>query len=224
LQLAQTQYFDKIKAPRVGKLLGAARVVSGNISQPEGDKLKLESGIIGVKDGFVEYPDDVQGDMKQFFVLEKQLATNILELLGYTLTEEEKKKFMELPTESFLAFLSYSQGLEYMDQGMYTLADAQFENALKEDPGFGLARMAKSEAEGLYDYTGEIEPAASLENAIQVETATGAAQPEGGLQILELRDVLGFQPDASTDAGDNPHTDPVVGTGHVTIIGIFDEP
>jgi len=177
-----------------------------------------------VKDGFVEYPDDVQGDMKQFFVLEKQLATNILELLGYTLTEEEKKKFMELPTESFLAFLSYSQGLEYMDQGMYTLADAQFENALKEDPGFGLARMAKSEAEGLYDYTGELEPAASQENAIQDETSTGAAQPEGGLQILELRDVLGFQPDASTDAGDNPHTEPVVGTGHVTIIGIFDEP
>lgn len=225
LELSKSEYFDKTKAPRVGKLIGASRVISGQLTQENNDELKLESGIIGVKDGFVDYPADVEGDLNKFFELEKQLARNIFDALGYKLTPEEEEQFMKLPTQSFLAFLSYSLGLEYMDQGMYSLAEAQFNDALKEDPGFALAQRAKSEVSGLSTYTGEVEPAGILEEALF--EAYYAQQPgspaTGGSGIRQLQSTLGWQPDAAEDEGDNPHTEPVVGTGRVTVIGNFDE-
>jgi uncharacterized protein (DUF2164 family) len=128
LGITQSDYFDQARVPRAGKLLGAKRVISGQLSQPEGDELKLESGVIDVVDGFVEYPDNVEGQLGQFFRLEKELAANILENLGYPLTPELRAELEKLPTDSFLAFLSYCLGLEYVDQGMYALAEAQFGN------------------------------------------------------------------------------------------------
>ena len=224
LELSKSEYFDKSKAPRVGKLIGASRVVSGQLSREENDDIKLESGIIGVKDGFVDYPGEVAGELEKFFDLEKQLARNIFSTLGYQLTAEEEEQFMELPTQSFLAFLSYSLGLEYMDQGMFSLADAQFADALKEDPGFALASQAKAEVSGLSTYSGEIEPAVELEESLfEVYFAQQAGGATSGGGLRQLQRTLGFQPDAAQDEGDNPYTDPVVGTGRITVIGNFDE-
>ena len=181
LELSKSDYFDKAKAPRVGKLIGASRVISGQLSREDNDDLKLESGIIGVKDGFVDYPADVEGNLDKFFELEKQLARNIFDALGYALTPEEEEQFMELPTQSFLAFLSYSLGLEYVDQGMYSLAEAQFDDALKEDPGFALAKKAKTDVTGLSTYSGEVEPAGVLEEALfEAYYAQQAGSPTTG--------------------------------------------
>ncbi len=222
LKLTRSEYFDKDRVPRVGKLVGAARVVSGQLSQEESDEIKIESGIIGVKDGFVEYPGDVEGDLQKFFMLQKDVARKILERLGYELSPEEEEELLEQPTNSFLAFLSYSLGLEYMDQGMFSLAEAQFDNALKEDPGFELAEKAKSQVVGLSDYNGEIEPPSEFEERAAMY-ARSVTTVETGQSLRSLRNTLGFQPDRGEDEGDNPHTEPVVGTGSVTINGSFDE-
>jgi tetratricopeptide (TPR) repeat protein len=223
LEMTKSEYFDQTRVPRVGKLLGAAKVVSGQLTQTKENDLKLESGIIGVKEGFVDYPDDVVGQLDQFFSLEKELATNLYSALGYKMTSEEEAEFMELPTQSLLAFLSYSLGLEYIDQRMYSLAEAQFDNALREDPGFNLAANAKAEVRGLSNFTGDVESIEKLEKDITLSISSGEGARETGKGLRELQDALGFQPDTGEDEGDNPYTYPVVGTGSVTVIGTFDE-
>jgi tetratricopeptide (TPR) repeat protein len=223
LGITQSDYFDQARVPRAGKLLGAKRVISGQLSQPEGDELKLESGVIDVVDGFVEYPDNVEGQLGQFFRLEKELAANILENLGYPLTPELRAELEKLPTDSFLAFLSYCLGLEYVDQGMYALAEAQFDNALKEDPNFALAKQARESVKGLSDYDGQVEPINQLDQMLLSFLSMGEVGAETGASLRELQNVLGFQPEAGQDEGDNPYTQPVVGSGSVTVIGSFDE-
>ena len=223
LEISQSEYFDKSKAPRVGKLLGAARVISGQLSQPEENELKLESGIIGVVDGFVDYPDDVGGKLDQFFRLEKELARNIFDVLGYKLTPEQEKELAKLPTESLLAFMSYCLGLEYMDQGMYALAEAQFENALREDPDFTLAKRARENVAGLSDYDGQVESIGQLDETLLSFISLGEIGVESGYGLKELQNVLGFQPETGQDEADDPYTQPVVGSGRVTVIGNFDE-
>jgi len=221
IQLTRSEYFDKDRVPRVGKLIGASRIVSGQLSQQE-DEVVIESGIIGVKDGFVNYPDDVEGDLQRFFALQKNVARNILSTLGYELSPEEEEEFLAQPTNSFLAFLSYSLGLEYMDQNMYSLAQAQFDNALKEDPGFELAVKAREQVVGLSDYTGEVEPPGEIvEDFALYASAVTSAQT--GQSLRAIQTILGFQPDIGEDEGDNPYTLPVVGSGNVTINGSFDE-
>lgn len=223
LELTRSEYFDKDKVPRVGKLVGAGRLVSGQLSQPQQNELKLESGIIAVKDGFVDYPADVEGDLNQFFALQDSLAANILRSMGIPITEEIKQKLAERPTESFLAFLSYSLGLEYMDQGMFSLAEAQFENALKEDPNFQMAREAQGQVEGLSDYTGQVEPASQFERDVRTTVLSQTIGIEGGQNLKDLQNTLGFQPDVTTEDADDPYTEPVVGTGKVTVTGNMDE-
>lgn len=223
LGISQSQYFDQSRVPRAGKLMGAKRVIAGQLSQPEGNDLKLESGVIDVVDGFVEYPDNVEGKLEQFFRLEKELAANILENLGHPLTPELRAELEKLPTDSFLAFLSYCLGLEYVDQGMYALAEAQFNNALKEDPDFVLAKQARDDVVGLSDYDGQVEPINQLDQMLLSFLSTGAVGAETGAGLRELQNVLGFQPETGQDEGDNPYTQPVVGSGSVTVIGTFDE-
>lgn len=224
INLTRSEYFDKERVPRVGKLLGAARVVSGQLSQEGDDQIKMEPGIIEIKQGFVDYPGDVEGKLDNFFKLQKDLAVNILTSLGYKLTPEEQANLLIKPTDSFLAFLSYSLGLEYADQGMYSLAEAQFDNALKEDPNFELAKKAREQVIGLSDYSGEVEPANVLEQQLfSYVMAGGAGATESGFGLRALQEILGFQPEAGEDEGDNPYTEPVVGTGRVTINGSFNE-
>ncbi len=223
LDLTRSEFFDKERVPRVGKLLGAARIVSGQLNQESDNELKMEPGIIEIKQGFVDYPGDVQGKLDNFFNLQKRLAINILDALGYKLTPEEQTAMLIKPTNSFLAFLSYSQGLEYSDQGMYSLAEAQFDNALKEDPNFMLAKKAREQVVGLSDYSGEVEPTNQLEEQVFAFTKSGGSTIETGMGLRALQETLGFQPEAGEDEGDNPYTEPVVGTGRVTINGTFNE-
>ncbi|NIP42911.1 MAG: tetratricopeptide repeat protein [candidate division Zixibacteria bacterium] len=222
IQLTRSEYFDKDRVPRVGKLIGASKIVSGQLSQEGDDEVVIESGVIGVKDGFVDYPEDVEGDLQRFFALQKNVARNVLSTLGYELSPEEEEEFLAQPTSSFQAFLSYSLGLQYMDQGMYSLAQEQFDNALAADPDFALAVKAHGQVEGLSDYTGEVEPPAEIAEDFAVY-ATSVTTAQTGQSLRAIRMALGFQPDIGEDEGDNPYTLPVVGAGNVTINGSFDE-
>lgn len=223
LEMSQSEYFDKSKAPRAGRLMGASKVIAGEVMQQDDDDIMLESGIIEVRDGFVEYPEGVEGDLDQFFTLQKNLTKNIAASLGYPISEDQSAQLMEPPTESFLAFLSYSLGLEYADQGMYALAEAQFENALAEDPGFALAAQAKNEVEGLSSYDGSVISTGALEQAVVTETTTKRSSDGTGRGLKQLQETIGYIPDRSEEEEDPPYTPPVVGTGTVRVIGTLDE-
>jgi len=222
LEFSESDIADKEHAPRLGKLIGAATVVSGEIKQPEPSELEAEAGLINTSKGIAMYPEGVGGKLEQFFAMEKSLLYNILDEMGYTPTEDEKLRLDSLPTSSFLAFLSYSRGMIYGDQGMYRLAEAEYNAALAEDPQFQAAASAKENVTGLDDYTGEVEPARDIEPDIFGLGQETTHSPEAGNALRVAHGMLGFQADESIpEEGDNPFVPPAI-IGKVTVTGSFD--
>jgi tetratricopeptide (TPR) repeat protein len=226
LQLSQSDLVAAETAPRLGKLMGAGTVVTGELIQPEPEQLHASSGLINTSKGIASYPDEVDGKLQQFFALQKELLYNILDEMGYTPTESERKRLDSIPTTSLLAFLAYSRGLTYEDQGELRLAEAEYEAALREDPQFGAASEALQSVSGLGDYSGSVEPAGQFEQDLFEHAYVAPPEPESGAGLEVTRDVIGFQVDeAAPREGDNPRIHPKI-RGGVTITGTFhpDEP
>ena len=222
LELSSSDLADKQHAPRLGKLLGAATLITGDLVQPETEELSAEAGVIRTAEGIATYPEGASGKLDQFFVIEKELLYNILDELGHTPTEAERVRLDSIPTSSFLSFLAYSRGLTYSDEGMYRLAEAEFNAALAEDPNFSAAARARDQVAGLDGYTGEVEPGSRLETDVYEIAHTEEAEPESGYGLAVTRSILGFQQEESlTSEGDNPFVFPRV-KGKVTVRGTFD--
>ena len=222
LELSQSELTDKQSAPRLGKLIGAATVVTGELDQPSKDELRASAGLISTSKGIAIYPEKVGGELQEFFAMEKKLLYNILDEMGYTPTESEKEQLNKLPTTSLLAFLAYSRGLNYADQGMYRMAEAEFEAAVREDPAFDEAASALQGVSGLGDYHGNVEPARDFESDVFDRAAAEPAGHITGYGLRATRDVIGFHVDkASVGEGDNPEVYPKV-KGKITVTGSFD--
>lgn len=221
LELGQSEMLDIQTAPRMGKLLGAGTVVTGKLSQPEEEQISAEAELVSTSQGVATYPPGVASDLQEFFRLEKELLYSILEELGYQPTAEERERLDSIPTTSLLAFLAYSRGLEYEDQGMYRLAEAEYQAALQEDPSFGAASAALSDVEGLSGYLGEVPPENEFRSEIDDMLDEQPTIQETGRSLKTTRSILGFQVnEADPDEGDNPHVYPPV-KGKVTVTGSF---
>jgi len=222
LELGQSEMLDVNSAPRMGRLLGAGTVVTGELTQPDPNKISAEAELVNTTQGLATYPPGAASELQEFFNLEKDLLYSILEELGYQITEEEREKLDSLPTTSFLAFLAYSRGLEYEDQGMFRLAEAEYQAALQEDPNFGAAQSALADVEGLAGYLGEAPPPGELESQIDEMQPDQPVIHNTGRPVKTTRSILGFQVDeVDPDEGDNPYVSPPV-KGKVTVTGSFE--
>ena len=140
LQLAQSGRVDSATAPRVGRLVGARRLVSGAIGQLPGDKLAVSSRVADVASGgFVGSPVTERTSLDDILDAEKSLAFSIFDQLGVTLTPAEHAAIEQRPTRSLAAFLAYSRGARAEVLGDFTAARAYFRQAVLIDPGFTAA-------------------------------------------------------------------------------------
>ncbi len=226
LELSQSDLVEKQSAPRFGRLIGASTVVTGELDQPKPEDLHATAGLISTAQGMVAYPDEVGGKLKHFFTLEKDLLYNILDEMGYTPTDDERERLDSIPTTSLLAFLAYSRGLEYADQGLNNLAEAEFRAAMQEDPSFREAAEALQDISGLGDYTGSVEPPRQFESELYEFADLQTPEQESGAGLRVTGSVVGFHADETLPReGDNPKVYPQV-RGGVTVTGTFhpDEP
>jgi tetratricopeptide (TPR) repeat protein len=140
LELAQTERVDQATAARVGQLLQAGRLVQGLATIPPQGNTRLEASVI-LGSGEVTSPEAVTGRLRDLMRLEKDLVIAISEQLGYTLSEAERRMILENGTQSLMAFLAFSRGLEAADRGDYVTAAAHFAEAVRTDPDFDMARQ-----------------------------------------------------------------------------------
>jgi len=146
LNFGESGLVDERTAPRVGKLLGAYRLVKGTFFDLTSDKLRIDALVAQTRSGQVDGTTDISGDMKQFFRLEKELVFKILDELKIPITNQERVSILEVPTENFFAFLQYSQGIDYEDKGLYDQAVQSYTSAVQSDPNFSQARSSLSTA------------------------------------------------------------------------------
>jgi len=157
MKLGTTPSFDQVSAPRMGKLMRAGKLIKGSFLNVGEDKFRIDANFIGTQDGEYKQVSNVSGNLSDYFKLEKDLVFNIVDDMGIKLTDKEREDIRIIPTESFLAFVAFSKGLDLEDKGMYQEAANQYKEAVRIDPSFKQAGVKYNEAQQVSKSSGDIE-------------------------------------------------------------------
>lgn len=149
LKLAETRRVDTLTAPRLGKLIGARRLVVGNINIRPNKEVFIDSYIANVQTGRVGASLRGNATLSQFFDAEKALVFRMFDALGITLTPAERRAIEPRPTRSLTAFLAFSRGARAEAFGDFPGAASYYARALRIDPGFVLAGRALADLQGI---------------------------------------------------------------------------
>lgn len=136
LNFSQSAEVNQSTAPRVGKILRAGTIVSGDYDVTDNRELKINLGSWEVETSRRKSWVNKSGTLKDFFILQKEVVFAFLNKNGFELTQEEKEKIAYIPTQNLDAFLSYSKGLLQEDAGNYRQAEKFFNQAIGLDPHF----------------------------------------------------------------------------------------
>ncbi len=136
LKLAQSDAVDQSTAPRVGKILKAGIIVSGDYDVTDNGDFNINLGSWEVPTSQRKSWVNKSGSLKDLFLLQKQVVFAFLQENGFHLTQEEKENIAYIPTQNLEAFLAYSKGLLQEDAGNFQQAGQFFNQASQMDPGF----------------------------------------------------------------------------------------
>lgn len=141
LQIASSEYADPKFAPRMGRLIGGRRIVTGSIVGLENDQIRLDGAVVDAADKTTKTTSPTEGQLNHFFKIQKEFVFKVIDDLGITLTPEERDSIQKIPTESYLAFLAYCRGLDYRSRGMLDQARAEFRASASADKNFEQAEI-----------------------------------------------------------------------------------
>lgn len=136
LRLSQSDYVDPANAPRVGRLIGSNRIVTGSLVGLGDDELRLDGAIVSTRDSLTKMTEPTEASAEKFFQMQKAFVFDVIDNLNISLTPEERDAIEEVPTESFLAFMAYCRGLDYESKGMMQEAKREYTVAARNDVGF----------------------------------------------------------------------------------------
>jgi len=150
--------------PRLRRLLGAETLIIGNVSE-----LNRQEGTIRIDVSLVESASaevrafgDVVGNINEPFRLCRDLVQQIATHMGLPLTKEELKAIYEGPAENLIAFLNFSRGLQYDDEGRFEDALAAYRSVVSQDNNFARVKRKQGEVSDLRD----VEPLPDFTNTL----------------------------------------------------------
>lgn len=145
LQLVETGIVDRATGPRVGRLVGARRLLLGDIVALPSGTLQLSTRIVDVSAGSIQELASATTPLDRILDAEKALAFQLFEQLGITLTPAQRARIEQRQTSQLAALVAYSKGVEAEARGDARGAQAGYLEATRLDPGFGAAaRSARS--------------------------------------------------------------------------------
>ncbi len=148
LQMAQSGAVDPTTAPRMGRLLGSRHIVSATVLGLGEEGIRLDGIVVNTVDSTVGRTETREGELRRLFAVQKEFVFRVIDDLGIKLTAEERDAIAAVPTESLLAFLAFSRGLEHQAMGNLNAAEASFNEATQADPGFGAAASRAAVVQG----------------------------------------------------------------------------
>ena len=201
LKLSQSEYVDQSTAPRVGRLLGAGRLVGGSYLV-SGEEVRLQVTLANVASGErVPQLEDQRAGLDNLFDLQTRVTFSIVDQLDVELTPQERAAIEEVPTQDIQAFLAYSRGLMEEDRGNYGAASQYYQQASQIDPNFQQAKQKQKKARSVQ--TGGGSQAKALSSAVQGEGAQSSGQQTSAInntnQVLQN---LGSSPTSGLSGDD----------------------
>jgi TolB-like protein len=157
LDLVKSGRVDSASAPRVGRLVGAERLVLGGLDTLPGGVLRVGVRVAEVASGQVARAIDAQAPLRDVLAAEKALAFQLFDALGVTLSPAERALVSARPTQDLAALLAYGRGLEAELGGDRRRAAVEYQRAIDADPSFtvprerlsGIRTLARTDAPGL---------------------------------------------------------------------------
>ncbi|MDZ4700133.1 MAG: CsgG/HfaB family protein [Rhodothermales bacterium] len=183
LELSQSQYMDAATAPRMGRMLGAGRLVSGAYNVLGGNDIRLESALVALETSELVQLDPQSEALRNLFLAQKAVVFDLIGRLGIELTAEERQQIEFIPTQNLQAFLAFSRGLLEEDGDNFGQAAASYGEASTLDPAFSQAVVKAEEAGAMADADLEIE-------GFIAESADADATGEASLDLMALRLTL----------------------------------
>ncbi len=180
LEISQSQYIDASTAPRMGRMLGAGRVVSGAYNVLGGNDIRLESALVALETSELVQLDPQSEALRNLFIAQKAVVFDLVARLGIELTAEERQDIEFIPTQNFQAFLAFSRGLLEEDGDNFGQAAASYGEAASLDPAFTQAGAKAEEVGAMADVDLEIE-------GFIAETTVVDPIGEASLDLMALR-------------------------------------
>jgi len=178
MNLSETDMVDQKTAPRLGKLLGANRLIKGSFFDLTGDKINIDAFVAKARTGEIDASTNISGKVQDFFRMEKDLVFKIIDQMKIKLTDDEREAILEIPTENFFAFLQYSRGLDFEDRGLYTQAFQAYSQAATADPNFSQAKSSASSAKKSEQIVGSTSSSSSNDAKSSEQSQTDQKQSD----------------------------------------------
>lgn len=177
LKLQQSGVTAEGTGVRAGRILRAGRLVRGALLQ-QGEQLRTDALVIDVPTTSTAGQAEDNRAIDQLFTMEKNIALDLFNALGITLTTAQRNAIEQRPTRSLAAFLAYSRGLELEDRGDYAGANLFYHEALRIDPNFGSAQQKAQSSQQLK--SGTQVSATTVENSLKGTSEGDAVQLASG--------------------------------------------
>lgn len=165
---------DPASAPRVGRSLGARRIVGGSVLDLGNERMRIDLFVLDVRSEGREVSVTREGPLHSFFAIEKEIVFALLDELQIELSPREREEIERVPTRSLAAFLAHARGLALEDEGDDGRADEGFQRAEHEGQG-ALDRPP----EPLFD--APLDPIHSLLDAT-LDRVSGDSWPDEGFE------------------------------------------
>jgi TolB-like protein len=152
LRLRTLGVVDTTDAPRLGRLLGARRIVVGNLVAAPASGVRIDAQIADARSTEVQSVAGQAASVDAILDAEKSLAFQLFTALGVNLTPGERATIEERPTRNLAALLAFSRGVRAEAVKDFSGAIRDYREAATLDPSFTLAnqylRQARETSDG----------------------------------------------------------------------------
>ncbi len=143
--LRETRLVDKgvltlRDAPRVGRLVGARRLLLGDAARAPNGNVRLSARVVDVVSGTVIQLLTAEAPLARVLDAEKALALQLLDKLGIALTPTERTRVERKQTVQLAALVAYGKGVQADAFGDADRAVKSYQEAVHIDGTFEAAR------------------------------------------------------------------------------------
>jgi serine/threonine protein kinase/Flp pilus assembly protein TadD len=125
----------------IGRKLKVATVLEGSVRK-SGNRLRVTAQLVSVADGNNLWSERYDRQLEDVFVIQDEIAENIVKALRVVLSEGEKRAIEAAPTQNVEAYEYYLRGRQFFHQWSRTgiqYARRMFERAIDIDKNYALA-------------------------------------------------------------------------------------
>ena len=132
---------EKIDIPDAAELLGVTTILEGSVRRA-GERVRITAQLIEVNTDSHLWSETYDGELKDVFAIQDDIARSIVAALEVTLTPKDRRAIQNVATSDVEAYDYYLRGRKYFyefTRRQFHNANRMFLKAIEQDPNYALA-------------------------------------------------------------------------------------